>query len=81
MYRTNIEMASVGVALLEWHEWEKHVTLELYAIIHMGDSMSKVREKRSQSKSGFFYEMPKIIRQMDDFGRFLNNFFFNFGEF
>ena len=43
--------------------------------------MSKVREKRSTSKSGFFFnEIGKIIRQIHDFGRFLNNFC-NFGVF
>ena len=32
-----------------------------------GDSMSKVREKRSTLKSGFFFnEMWKIIGQLDD---------------
>ena len=41
----------------------------------MGNSMSKVREKRSTSKSGFFFnEIWKIIGQIDDFDRFLNNF-------
>ena len=41
----------------------------------MGDSMSKVREKRSTSKNGFFKnEIWKIIGQIDDFGRFFNNF-------
>ena len=36
--------------------------------------MSKVREKRSTSKSGFFFnEMWKIIGQIDDFDRFFNN--------
>ena len=49
--------------------------MELYAIIHMGDSMSKVREKGQSQRVDFFYEMQKIMRQMDDFGRFLNNFF------
>ena len=39
----------------------------------LGNSMSKVREKRSTSKSGIFYEMWKIIGQIDDFDRFLNN--------
>ena len=33
--------------------------------------MSKVREKRSTWKIGFFDKMRKIIRQFDDFGRFL----------
>ena len=47
---------------------------------HLGDSMSKVREKRSTSKSRFFYEMWMIIRQLDDFDRFMNNFW-NFGLF
>ena len=43
---------------------------------YKGDSMSKVRDKRSMSKSiiCFVEEMGKIIRQMDDFGPFLNNF-------
>ena len=42
--------------------------------VQLGDFMSKVREKRSTSKSGFFfYEMWKIIGQIDDFDRFLNN--------
>ena len=37
--------------------------------------MSKVREKRSTLKSGFVFDkILKIIRQVDDFGRFLNNF-------
>ena len=37
--------------------------------------MSKVREKGSTSKSGFFLdEMLKIIRQIHDFGRFFDNF-------
>ena len=41
---------------------------------YWGDSMSKVREKRSTSKSGFFFnEMWKIIGQIDDFDRFLSN--------
>ena len=40
--------------------------------------MSKVQEKSSMSKSGFFDEMWKIIRQNDDLRRFLNNFC-NFG--
>ena len=40
----------------------------------LGDSMSKVWEKRSTSKSGFlFNEMWKIIGQIDDFDSFLNN--------
>ena len=43
-------------------------------IIHVGDSMSKVWEKRSMSKSGFFWWNVKDNRQKDDFGRFLNNF-------
>ena len=43
-------------------------------IWHMGDSMSKVREKRSTSKSGFFFnEMWKIIGQIDDIDRFFDN--------
>ena len=36
-------------------------------------------EKKGQhQKVDFFYEMWKIIRQIDDFGRFFNNFC-NFG--
>ena len=39
-----------------------------------GDSMLKVREKRSTLKSGFFFnEMWKIIGQIDDFDHVLNN--------
>ena len=44
-------------------------------ILYKGDSMWKVREKRSTSKSGFFVdEMWKIIRKFDDFDRFLTTF-------
>ena len=46
----------------------------------VGDSMSKVREKRLMSKVFFLNEMWKIIRQIDDFGSFLN-IFCNFGVF
>ena len=43
---------------------------------NMGDSMSKVREKRSTSKSEFFVdEICKIIRRFDDFGCFFEFFF------
>ena len=46
-----------------------------------GDSMPKVREKRSSSKSGLFFdETCKIIMQFDDLGHFFNNFC-NFGVF
>ena len=41
----------------------------------MGDFMSKVREKKSMLKSGFEKKMWKIIRQFDNLGRFLNNFY------
>ena len=43
--------------------------------------MSKVGEKKVNVKKWIFFdEMWKIIRQIDDFGRFLNNFC-NFGVF
>ena len=35
--------------------------------------MSKVREKSQRQKVDFFYEKLKIIGQIDDFDRFLNN--------
>ena len=48
----------------------------------LGDSMSKVQEKSSTSKSGFFLnEMWKIIRQFDDFGCFFLITFYNFKVF
>ena len=47
----------------------------------LGDSMSKLREKRSTSQSGFFFnEMWKIIGQIDDVDPFFNNFC-NYGVF
>ena len=47
----------------------------LSATSPLGDSMSKVREKRSTSKSGFFFnEMWKTTSQIDDVGRFWTTF-------
>ena len=60
----------------------KHI---LYWIVYfctasLGNSISKVREKRLTPKSGFFLWNVKDNRQIDDFGCFLNHFY-NFGCF
>ena len=63
------------------NQWLKWANLNVEQNLKEGDSMTKVREKRSMSKSGFFFnETCKIIRQFDDFGRFLTTFN-NFGMF
>ena len=53
-------------------DWDKRLYHKDFFFWFRGDSISKVREKRSTSKSVFFFnEMGKIIGQIDYCDRFL----------